>query len=415
MYIKTFENPAKRVLFSLLSKTVKKIHSRKVIEMERFQEVSDSEFQAILDERKSQNTKKATANSWNIFQQYCDFKQTRHDVHNKVEMDELLSKFYVEVRKQDGSFYSQTIRSGLQRKFQEDDLTIDIVNDTAFKQSNVVFQAQLVQLKKKGFGKVNHKPSITDNDLEKLYQSCAFKQDNPQTLQNKVFFDIMLYLCRRGRENLRELNKDSFSLKMFPDGTEYVMKTEDELTKNHRENDTTQDNEGGIMMATGDSNCPVKSFKLYISKLNPKLETFFQRPKAVINEDGPWYDAQVVGVKTIGNWMKRISERASLSKVYTNHSIRATSITLLDKKGLEARHIMSVSGHKSETSIRSYSKTETKRKMSSIISESSNGQGSSKKPKHFDLGVFESHSGNDESDNDDSKKLLASRCQNVTF
>ena len=143
MYIKTFENPAKRVLFSLLSKTVKKIHSRKVIEMERFQEVSDSEFQAILDERKSQNTKKATANSWNIFQQYCDFKQTRHDVHNKVEMDELLSKFYVEVRKQDGSFYSQTsmraIRSGLQRKFQEDDLTI--VNDTAFKQSNVVFQA----------------------------------------------------------------------------------------------------------------------------------------------------------------------------------------------------------------------------------------------------------------------------------
>jgi len=55
--------------------------------------------------------------------------------------------------------------------------------------------------------------------------------------------------------------------------------------------------------------------------------------------------------------MKNISREAKLSKCYTNHSIRATAVTILDKSGFEARHIMVVSGHKNEASIRSYSKT----------------------------------------------------------
>ncbi len=68
--------------------------------------------------------------------------------------------------------------------------------------------------------------------------------------------------------------------------------------------------------------------------------------------------------------MKNISKQAGLTKAYTNHSIRATAVTILDKSGFEARHILAVSGHKNESSIRSYSKTDlsTKRKMSETLS-----------------------------------------------
>ena len=52
--------------------------------------------------------------------------------------------------------------------------------------------------------------------------------------------------------------------------------------------------------------------------------------------------------------MPSISKLASLSQRYTNHSLRATSVTLLDQGGHEARHIMKVSGHTSETSIKNY-------------------------------------------------------------
>ena len=57
----------------------------------------------------------------------------------------------------------------------------------------------------------------------------------------------------------------------------------------------------------------------------------------------------------IGKNFRKISTLAKLNTNYTNHSIRTTCITLLDDAGFEPRHIMRTSGHRSETSIRSYS------------------------------------------------------------
>ena len=86
-------------------------------------------------------------------------------------------------------------------------------------------------------------------------------------------------------------------VKCDENGTEYIEKHKDELTKNHREFDLQE--EGGIILATGKRDWPVNSFKLYISKLNPKLDNLFQRPKVHFAKDGHWYDAQVLGVRSI--------------------------------------------------------------------------------------------------------------------
>ena len=40
--------------------------------------------------------------------------------------------------------------------------------------------------------------------------------------------------------------------------------------------------------------------------------------------------------------------------IYTNHSIRATVISTLDKEGFEARHIITLSSHKSESTVKEY-------------------------------------------------------------
>ena len=69
--------------------------------------------------------------------------------------------------------------------------------------------------------------------------------------------------------------------------------------------------------------------------------------------------------------MSDLSVAAALSKTYTNHCIRATAIATLDQAGYEARHIMTVSGHRNEASIKSSSRdtsTNQKRKMSEAIS-----------------------------------------------
>ena len=89
---------------------------------------------------------------------------------------------------------------------------------------------------------------------------------------------------------------------------------------------------------------------------NPMNQYLFQRPKSSGKGD-VWCDNVVVGENTLGKRMKVISQQAELSTIYTNHSIRATTITILDKRRFEAWH-MSVSGHRNESSIKSHSKTD---------------------------------------------------------
>ena len=94
-----------------------------------------------------------------------------------------------------------------------------------------------------------------------ISKRCIFPIKNPLALKRKVFFEVMLFLCRCVRENLRSSTKNSFSIKKDGEGEELVV---DELTKNHRQNDGHL--EGGVIYATEEANCPVESFKLYICR-----------------------------------------------------------------------------------------------------------------------------------------------------
>ena len=70
-------------------------------------------------------------------------------------------------------------------------------------------------------------------------------------------------------------------------------------------------------------------------------------------------------------YMKYLSTEAGLSMdEYTNHSIHAMCITLLDRAKFEARHIIAITGHKSESTIKAYAKgcsNEKKREMSDAL------------------------------------------------
>ena len=69
-------------------------------------------------------------------------------------------------------------------------------------------------------------------------------------------------------------------------------------------------------------------------------------------------------MKSLDNKRKIISQETNLSETYTNHGIRATSITIFDRKGYGAINIMSIGGYRADPSIRSYSRIgeEIKRK-----------------------------------------------------
>ena len=88
-----------------------------------------------------------------------------------------------------------------------------------------------------------------------------------------------------------------------------------------------------------------KALKLYLQKVNPKCTAFFQYPKKNSTaEDAIWYEARPLGIHSLAKMMKDIRVEARLSKVYTNHCVRAAAITLWSNSWISNRQIMAISG-----------------------------------------------------------------------
>ena len=193
---------------------------------------------------------------------------------------------------------------------------------------------------------------------------------------------MSLYWCRRGSEGQRQLTTSSFEIKDNGDGRRYAKMTHQEATKNHQGGEIEKENfEHEVKMYSVNSvfqggEDPVGLLELYLSKVNPKCKAFFQTPRNDFNfGDEIWYENRPLGVNSLARMMKGISKAASLSQLYTNHSVRATSITLLSEAGMRNRHIMAISGHSNEQSLNSYNRRPSEKQLmecSDIISRSLN-------------------------------------------
>lgn len=184
----------------------------------RFVEKTEEQRQEILDDRIKKNTKKVTKVWLNVITYYmkekklglCIDKITTKDLPN------FLFKFYSEVRRENGELYSNTLlksmRAGINRYIKET-RSIDIVSNGRFIKANELFKGVQLQGKKAGKGRIKHKEHIEPQDLECLQDYFSkYMEPNPEILQQYVMFNVIYYLCRRGRQNLATLTVDMFEV-----------------------------------------------------------------------------------------------------------------------------------------------------------------------------------------------------------
>lgn len=296
--------------------------------------------------------------------EWCQAKELTTDFEqlDVPELASLLRRFYGEVRKQDGSSYANKTYRGLRAAIHRH-LTgapynrhVNIMRDKDFQSANNVYIGMMKKIKREGLDVSCQKPAISEGDLKTMFESKVLSTDNPSSLLNMAWFYLEYHFCRRGREGLRSLKKSSFNFGIDDTNNAYVFLNFNEATKNHPGDLQDDFQSRKRMYATDDEKCPVKAIKKYLQKLNPNCEHFFQRPKVSVAEsDQVWYDNQPLGVNTLGKMMVKISEKAKLSQKYTNHCVRATTIiTTLSNAGIETRVIMAMSGHRNESSIKSY-------------------------------------------------------------
>lgn len=279
-----------------------------------------------------------------------------------TDLMNLLRELYGSVRNKKGDQYGKSsyinLRAAIQRHITSPpyNRTINILRDADFLPANQVFMGVLRKMKAEGRDITKHKEAITEGDMGKLYESGVLNIETPLGLLRKVYVEISLHFGRRGREGLRSLTKQSFVFKIDDGGKQYVTLSFNELDKNHQVLMPKDQEKKQIMFGQpGDPQCPVAALTKYLSKLNPSCNSFFQRPKPNVKQVDPvWYENKPLGVNTINQLMKSISQDAGLSCIYTNHSIRATTATVLASAGVESRDICAVTGHKNESSLKSY-------------------------------------------------------------
>ena len=120
-----------------------------------------------------------------------------------------------------------------------------------------------------------------------------------------------------------------------------------------------------------------------MSHLNPKSEALFQRPKDLNSSkfnpitDNIWYKQRPLGHNTLENMLRKMTERAGIIPYLTNHSLRATTVTVLFANDNETRKIKAITGYNSDKSIESYCERPTLKQfkeMSSALSSFINGE-----------------------------------------
>jgi hypothetical protein len=136
-----------------------------------------------------------------------------------------------------------------------------------------------VKIKKAGKGAVEGKKIISEEDLQSIgdfMNHDYMNQPNPKKIQQAVLFYILYFFCRRGRENLHEMNKLTFEVVTEPSGEQYVKHRYDESDKNHGIDDTERNKQG--RMYQNKSECDLHKNH----RLSPFCHTFTLPPQSVL-------------------------------------------------------------------------------------------------------------------------------------
>ena len=126
------------------------------------------------------------------------------------ELDKILSRFFKDVRKENGEEYEPssltTFQRSFQRYFSEKRLPFNIFEDEEFSRCRQVLAAKRKSLVQSGFGnKSNATRELTEEEQEKLFETGQFGDHDPLALQRTLWWLLSLHFGFRARDESRKL------------------------------------------------------------------------------------------------------------------------------------------------------------------------------------------------------------------
>ena len=341
--------------------------------------VDEAEMERMEKEAVPDATSRATKSGVKKFFDWTRKRKLDVNFHSitSSELAPILRRFYAEVRRKDSDKPLTPsslvgIRASINRYITSAPFyrNMNVVAGPDFVVANKMFDTKCKLYYKGNNPKPRHKPTIEKADMKKLGEYFSSYHQNPVVLSEAVWFLLCFHFGRRGREGWAQMKKDFFTITEDVEG-EFVECAKTETAKNIQGGSRQTDQDYSETRMSGPA---VDIFSFYLTKLHPDCERLFQYPINTFNIlSKVWYSAKPVGKNTLAQMMPRISEKSGLSKRYTCHSVRASSITTLYQAGISVDKIIAITRHKNTSSLKSYvsgMSTKQKQECSSILASS---------------------------------------------
>ena len=285
-----------------------------------------------------------------------------------------LCRFVSETRKADGKEYTprslQLLLAGLQRHLRKihPDKEIKLFSDPRFQPLKNTCDAVFKKLHKKGIGaETKATPVLTAGNEVKLWECGTLNMDTPKGLLRAVFFYNGKNFCLRGGAEQRGLKLSQLKRETVEvSGKNVSSYVYTEFGSKNRQggfNSLNSDNKVVRQYANTEGTvCHVQILDKYLDKIPDEAreaDNFYLTPVSTKPADPsmPWYTKIPVGKNTLNKMMKEMSQEASLSTSFTNHSLRAYGTSTMYQAGVPEKIIQERTGHKSLESLRQYERT----------------------------------------------------------
>ena len=130
------------------------------VDVSRFPEVGTDDIEELRLLAVNKNTSRSTKQWMNVLNYWCASRRIQNvniETMAPEDLDNLLGKFYAEVKKQDGEDYEpeslKIMQCALERYLKENGYEISIVRGREFRKSQEILNAKAIFLQQQGKGK----------------------------------------------------------------------------------------------------------------------------------------------------------------------------------------------------------------------------------------------------------------------
>ena len=242
------------------------------VDQARFPLVSGEEISEINESAASKNTARATKTWMSAWAEWCKPRiiNVNMESYCPQALDGLLNKFYVEIRKNDGTDYEPDSLRGIQAAIdlylRHNNYPVSIITGHEFTKSQEMLDAKAKQLCRQGNGKCPNKAqSYTETDEEIFWGEGKLGNHNGLALPNVNFKDLSETMGFRGRQDHYDAYVEDFIIFQMVDGSKVVeFKENPTKTRQGRLRNPTHCSPQQMWSTDGGERDPVKLFEEWL-------------------------------------------------------------------------------------------------------------------------------------------------------